>query len=472
MCMERILVIETPKIFKDPQFIEDIKKHIKDKKNLKKEIEENRAYLNKILTTDDVIAAIKHFTPLKASEERKQEIKRMIIDCYTTNLRKKEAADKKNNEKMNRQILKRASKSISYNNGIDKDLYNKISLLESMKAQLTYIDAADETQKWINYTIWCNIDPEAIIINNIDEETKCLVNGICKMLHLKQIYQFSGIADLQLYDPFIAGWNGQRFLLNLEALKKLDTISLQQKVQLKNAKMIIASPTVNDFQKKEKPDEKPSLSSPIRLFTKTVQPTATINNIVTDPVISTMLANAVIPYINGREYWFESVNSTTYRLKIKNIITLVPEEYTLVVGYHGKDIVSLVATTIYENKVVIHPAFTDLWANVLGNCFYRLSDYEINVASQYQSPFFWLYELVDLSNIDEAEFRSGLDSKLHSIFTALNQKGVVIAGRKYRFEDYTSINKFTLEAEDASVIFVENNDACYKINNTFINVSI
>ena len=122
--------------------------------------------------------------------------------------------------------------------------------------------------------------------------------------------------------------------------------------------------------------------------------------------------------------------------------------------------------------------------NILNNYFYQVSDVDTNEASLYQSEFFWIYNLIDLSNIPEDEIKvNRLDMKLNSIFGGLQQKGVDLTSRRYRFEEYNSINSFTMVSDnqivtpignyiyDDSVIIVKDNEATYRLNNKYEVVS-
>lgn len=438
-----------------------VKKPVKKLTEKEKKIR-NQKILDSITTEGDIIAAIKKYTPTNATPDRRREINNFFVSVYLDNLKKQEEHISSQCSKVNEKILERAAEKVSgYGTKIDTELEKRIDNLNCFGDQLRYYNIAKESQKWVNYAIWVSVDANAIGITNIDTETKEFVNGICKELHADLQYKNVGVADLELYDPEISGWNNQRFLINLSKIRQLSTLNFQGKINLKN----------NGFNPLT--GQPVNLRSPIK-FTF-ASPNA--NNTLIDPTIvpddntKALLETYVAPYLNGREHWFEKMgDSRMYKLFVRNSINQIPEQFNLIVGYHCKDVVSLICTNVLGMRIVIHPGYHDLWNTVLNNCFYQLTEEETNTSAMYGSQFFWLYELLDLSSVPETDFRNGLDYKLNVIFSGLKAHGVDLFGKTYKFETYESPNKFNLVCNDGSVIFVQNNEAVYRLSNTFLTI--
>ena len=420
----------------------------------------NRAILDGIMTTDDVVNAIIKYTPEDATPVRKKEINRFFVNVYLDNIRNADKKREEENKETIEKVLQRATDCVSaYGTSVDSELEHKINQLACFSDQLRYYKIAKETQKWVNYAIWVSTYKDTIALTSVDQETKELVNGVCKLLHADLQYKDTGVADLELFDPFISGWNNQRFLLNTSKIQKLGSLNFQGKINLKNN----GTNTV-----------RPAGYSPIKFN----YATPNSGNILVDPELAVdtytknILESYFAPYIGERDHWFEKTNEPNLvNVLVNNPVNGITERYQAVVGYYGKDTVALIATNILGMKVIVHPAYTEAWDKLLSNCFYQLSEIETNQALAYISQFFWLYDLVDLSTIPEDEFRNGLDMKLNNIFTSLkNHNGVNLLGRKFSFESYTNIFKFTLVGDNGAVIYVENNEAAYRLNNDFITV--
>ena len=424
----------------------------------------NTRILSQIKTEDDIVKAIKKYTPQDASPERRREINNFFVSVYLDNLKKSEEENVEACKEVNNKVLDRAASKVSgYGTGVDAELEAKINKLECFSDQLRYYNIAKETQRWVNYAIWVSVDNKAIGITNIDTETKEFVNGVCKLLHADLQYKNVGVADLELYDPFISGWNNQRFLINYEKIRKIGSLNFQGRINIKNNQVVydpINNRTIN-------------LTSPIKFGF--AQPNS--GNTLVDPELDpdqttkNVLESYIGPYVVDRNHWYEKTSvDNTYKVCVKNLSNGITEEYTAVVGYYGKDIVALAVTNILGMRVLLHPAFQEAWSKIFSNYFYQLTDIETNTNMSYMSQFFWLYDLVDLSKIPESEFRNGLDMKLNTIFSSLKNQGINLLGRKFYFENYQNLNKFNLVGDDGSVIYVDINEAAYRLNNTFITV--
>lgn len=433
-----------------------------------------------IKSAKDVVDYISTHIKAEMSDDEKEKIKNEAAEAYVLNLNASEEKIKKEKEKINDLILDRACKQVNgYSmNDIDKDLKNKIMKLRSMSEQFDYIQRARYSNKLVNYAIWVSTDENAIGITNFDKETKEFINGICKLLHADQQYKNVGYADVELYDPWISGWQNQRFLINYEKIRNLSSINFQDRINRKN-NPFVPSPIGSN------PVFKEGLISPIHFASPNEHNTLIDPSTEVEDSVKYKLDSALLPYINGRSYWYEKdIYPNTYKLIIKNPQNGYPEEYRLVLGYHGLNTVSLVVKNFLGMTIAINQSTPELWERVLSNAFYQISDVDTNLAAQYQSEFFWIYNLIDMSCIPEDEIRvNRLDAKLNIIFGQLQQRGIQLAER-YRFDVYNSINDFTLISDehvvpcfsntvntDGSIIIVENNEACYRLNNRFESVT-
>lgn len=429
--------------------------------------------LKQIMTADNVISYINSCCG-DASDVG--SLKREAVEAYVSNLNMSDKDQAKAYKRINDLVLKRSKDLVgSYNTGdLDSNLEKKIGSMYLFWDQVKYTKVAIHSQNLINYAIWVSTDEKAIGLTNFDKSTKEFINAICKCIHADQQYKNVGYADLELYDPWISGWNNQRFLINLAAVKALNSPSMQDRINRKNNPISVntGNGSMNGF------------TSPIKYASPNQANTLSEEDNV-DPNVVEILKNAIAPFASEREYWFEkSVEPNCYKLLLRNQQNGIPEEYKLVVGYHGKDVVSLVTTNYLGMVVIINLAAYDLVQRILNNYFYQVSDVDTNEASLYQSEFFWIYNLIDLSNIPEDEIKvNRLDMKLNSIFGGLQQKGVDLTSRRYRFEEYNSINSFTMVSDnqivtpignyiyDDSVIIVKDNEATYRLNNRYEVVS-
>ena len=440
--------------------------------------------LSQIMTEDNVVKYIIECCENNSSTDV-GSFKREAVEAYLNNLNMSDKKEEKAYKRINDLVLRRSKDLVgSYNTGdIDSDLEKKINSLYLFFDQLKYTKAAEYSQKLINYAIWVSTDEKAIGLTNFDKATKEFINAICKCLHADMQYKNVGYSDLELYDPWISGWNNQRFLINLDRVKRLgNSISMQERINRKNAAIM--------EKMKNTPGANPifygsNLTNPIHYATPNQTNTLSESDTAIDTSIVDILENAVTPFVEGRDHWFEKANETNcYKFFLRNTQNGIPEEYKLIIGYHGKDVVSLIVINHLGMNVVINLSAYDLVNRIFNNYFYQISDTDTIEASMYQSEFFWIYNLLDFSNIPESEIKENrLDIKLNLVFGALQQRGVDLSNVRYRFENYNSVNNFTLISDtlvttsfgsyicDNSVIIVKDNEACYRLNNKFETVS-
>ncbi len=432
-------------------------------KQLKKE-EETKVgkYLKTITTPEKVTEAIKLFTPKNADEAEKRRIKNIIVDNYVKNLDRLNEEQQKACAKVNNNIIKLAQKANNSNGEIDATIQELINKLDNFDDIVKYAKAAERGQQWLDYTMWQLTSKSTLInISNIDQGTKEYINGICKIFNVPRLYSNFGDADLEFYDPSISGFNNQRFLVNMEALKKRATLSFQSRI--------------NSISSATDPVVKKGGYSPITIssFAKPNQGNILVNpDVAVDKATENVLESYLLPYIGERIHWYEKTAiQNKYKLVVRNIINSVPEEYYIWLGYFGQNVLALEASNVLGMKVLVHQNYSEIWEKVLNNCFYQMSEQETNAANQYVSKYFWEYSLVDFSNIPENYIQGFLDIKLNNIFVALQSKGVQFGSNiRYRFDQFESSDKFSMVANDGSVIFVENNNAVYRLNNTLINL--
>ena len=432
-------------------------------KQLKKE-EETKVgkYLKTVTTPEKVVEAIKLFTPKDADEAEKRRVKNIIVENYVKNLDHLADEQQKACTKVNDRIIKLAQKANSSNGEIDATLQEQINKLNNFDDIVKYAKAAERGQQWLDYTLWQLTSKSTLInISNIDQGTKEYINGICKIFNVPRLYSTFGDADLEFYDPIISGFNNQRFLLNTEALKKRATLSFQSRI---NSVSSVADPAV-----------KKGGYSPITIssFAKPNQGNILVNpDVAVDKVTENVLESYLLPYIGERIHWYEKTGiPNKYKLVVRNIVNSVPEEHYIWLGYFGQNVLALEVSNVLGMKVLVHQNYSEIWGKALNNCFYQMSEQETNAASQFTSKYFWEYSLIDFSNIPENFIQGFLDIKLNNLFVALQTKGVQFgANVRYRFDQFESPDKFSMVANDGSVIFVENNNAVYRLNNTLINI--
>ena len=449
--------------------IEAIAEAIYQGQRKKEESKKVDRYLKTITTPEGVEKAIKKFTPKNADEAERRRIKNIIVNNYVKNLDRINEDQKKACFKVNDSIIKLAQKTSNSNGEIDTSIQECINKLDNLSEIIKYAKAAENGQRWLDYTFWQLTSKSTLInISNIDQGTMEYVNGICKELHVPRIYPSVGDADLEFYDPLISGFNNQRFLVNTEALKKRATLSFQTRLNTVATESGLA-PTKG--------------YSPIKIgFATPTQGNTLVNpDIAVDKTTEGILDSVLNPYINGRIRWYEKTDhQNTFKVVIKNPINGIPEERFVVLGYYGYNILALQVPNVLGMKILVHQNYKDIWEKVFSNCFYQMTEEETNAAGQFCSNYYWIYSLVDFSNIPEENILY-LDMKLNSLFSSLQAKGIDFKNLRYRFETFESIDKFALISDsyvvnpfkantDGSVIYVENNNAIYRKNNSIINV--
>lgn len=395
------------------------------------------------------------------------------VNALINNQEEKEKIRAKLYDKINNKVLKRASKIMNSYGGssIDQTLVDKINKLYLTTDFFRYYNIAEKSQQLINYALWVSTNKNAILLSNISDSDKEFVNGVCKTLHLDLIYRNNGVADLENYDPFISGWNDQKYLVNLEAIRKLCTVNLMNKVTLKNNSILDANQLTiqTDLSK----------YSPIRWCNHTQSNTLVDPDLMVDNETTALLDSYIEPYLNGRDHWYTiGSDDTKFILLVRNPVNGIMEEYNLIVGYHGKNVVSLMIDHLGHPEI-IHPNDKDLWVKELSNYFYQVTDQDINDSKMYQSMYFWIYNAIDMSTINESEIINNLDIILDRLFIAINNKGINLHNTRYRFEYYNGINDFILVSDDKvknnvigkfidqSAIIVKNNEGCYRLNNIY-----
>ena len=360
---------------------------------------------------------------------------------------------------------------------VDTTLQKEIDILQRLSDQYKYSCRAKDANDWINYAIWVSTNPKALGIVSIDESTKEFVNGVCKFLHVDLQYPMSAVADIELYDPIKNGFNDQPFLVNTEALSKICTINFLAKVNMKNNPVTVIDNTPTE-------EVKPGMTSPIHFAEPNATNTLVDPDMAIDDYMQAVLDQAIVPFLHDREHWYAKANEpNTYTLYIRNPNNGIPEEFKLVVGYHGYNTVSIITTNMLGMRVVVNTMAAELCNKILASCFYQVSDIDTNEAAKYQSEYFWIYDLIDFSSIREDEIRvNRLDQKLNVVFGALQAHGITFSSR-FRFEKYDNVNSFTLSSDDyvispfggnndGSIIIVNYNEACYKdSNNKFVTVT-
>lgn len=391
------------------------------------------------------------------NEEDKDKVKADAIIEYCRNQQKKSSIKQKTYEKMHQQVFKAAAKAVAAycDADVDSELYNKILKLISISDRYSYYNKAKESQQLINYTIWKCTDSDAIGLSTLTKDQKMFINGICQELHADFIYTDIGAADIKLYDPWISGWNDQRYLVNLEAIKNLVSVNLMDKIaRVKNPYSTGASN---------------GLKSPIK-FTFSAP---NKNNTLVDPdkeVDSynlSLLNNAIEEFFTEERQYRWELGSTpnNFKLIAMNPLNGIWEEFYFCIGFFGKDTIAMLVPNMFGSIVPIHSKCKELWQKALGNCFYRLTDAETNIAAAAVSTYYYLYNSIDMSVVPEDEIVGLLDMKLNFVFNDFQFNGIVLSS--YKFEKYNGLNDFIMLGKDGSTIISNDIETCYRLGSTY-----
>lgn len=434
--------------------------------------------LSKIKSHDDVNNYLTEKLNKVKGKVNLDEMKRTTVEAYLDNLDRMDQGRDYANVRVIKKILARAKKDVGgLTANVDTTLQKEIDSLQRMSDRYRYTCRAEEANDWINYAIWVSTNPRAIGIVKVDESIKEFVNGVCKFLHVDLQYPMSAVADLEFYDPIKNGFNEQPFLINTEALSKLCTINFLAKVNMKNNPPVPATAATQETVDLNK-------TIPFHFAEPNEHNTLIDPSMAIDDYMQAVLDQAIVPFLNEREHWYSKANEpNTYTLYVRNPNNGIAEEYKLVVGYHGYNVVSIVTTNMLGMRVVVNTMATELCNRILSNCFYQVSDVDTNEAAKYQSEYFWIYDLIDFTSIRQEEIMiSRLDQKLNIVFGALQANGITFSSR-FRFERYQNVHSFILASDDyvispfggsndGSIIIVNNNEACYKDNNNkFVTVT-
>ena len=405
-----------------------------------------------ILTPADVNNEIKRLENKNLSDLEFSKAKADMVLQYTKNIRKKEEQKRKANKKIIEAVLDIAEdKTSSTCSGVDSDLIKKINNLQLLRDQYRYGQAAKHSQRLINYTIYRSTDPEAIGLDVLVKHDKEFINGICKEIHADPIYKDFGALDIELFDPWHSGWNDQKYLVNLSSIHNLVTVNMQDRF---NRKLNANRPT--------------TLSNnggycPVHFTATNGSPNVLVDpDLAVDSYNSSILEAAIAPYFEDGipEHHYE-IDGQNFKAVIKNPATLANEEFRFNIGYFGKDVVSMIKQDVLGTQVFVHPSCSDIWERCFSNCFYQLTENDTNAVYRVISPYYNLYDCIDLKSIPESEFLGGLDAKLANMIYQLQINGIVVT--RFGFERYNGLNDFIMNGSDGSVVIYNGQECCYRL---------
>lgn len=408
----------------------------------------------------------------KEKELKNQENKKAAASGDFREVDGDDVANPKNEKKETKAEIKRALSVIDYSSFEGTNLGQRINDLcdgnEALK--LIFVARATNTSKWIQYALYYMSDPDAKLVQAMDNRTREFLNGIVTMFGFDKMYESAGIADIETCDPDSPKFTtSSPYMLSIEGLKEKAKCYMVQmesrKEQLKAESEHPEEDEIVDFAKGSnipnfvKDENNDKIIHPI-FFKKEndEEEWKKQGNGISDEMFEKLEEN-FSDILKGYEYRYEKADTGMINLFIKrNIVTGFAQDiYTIDPGIvMGKGKFYILAR-IPNDTIFVSSDHKDIISKVIGQKFYVLYPNEIQEVAM---DYFYnnnIYRYVDMSN---TEFLNDLNSvsyqnvgkKLTFIINQLRSLSDGLTDLpRFRFDSFESADKFSIVSDEKVV---------------------